>query len=98
MPLPRRIAAWLKRPSLVRGVPLSLAVLAGTMLLAGFPAPDAPHPSNWHALLVPLALWGMIETGGCMGRRLNFYFAGVMVLLYSELMILFLVLFFWLWV
>ena len=87
----------LRRPSLARGVALSLAALAGTMLIAGLPASDAPRPSNWHALVTPLAVWGMVETGRCMGRKLNLYFAGVMILLYAELMILFLVLFFWLW-
>ena len=82
----------------MRGVGLSMVTLGATMLVAGFPAADAPRATNWQALLVPFAAAGMVETGRCMGRKLNLYFAGVLVLMYSELMILFLVMFFWLWV
>jgi hypothetical protein len=37
----------------------------------------------------------MVETARCLGRRWSFYHAGVIVLLYAELMILALVLSLW---
>jgi len=37
----------------------------------------------------------MVETARCLDRRWSFYHAGVLLLLYSELMILVLALFFW---
>jgi hypothetical protein len=39
----------------------------------------------------------MFETARCLGRRWSFYHAGVLILLYAELMILALALFFWLY-
>lgn len=39
----------------------------------------------------------MIETARCLGRRWSFYHAGVLILLYAELMILAMVLFLWLY-
>jgi hypothetical protein len=38
----------------------------------------------------------MIETARCLGRKWSLYHAGVLILLYSELMILAMALFFWL--
>jgi hypothetical protein len=37
----------------------------------------------------------MVETARCLCRRWSLYHAGVLILLYSELMILAMVLFFW---
>jgi hypothetical protein len=37
----------------------------------------------------------MVETARCLGRRWSLYHAGVLILLYSELMILAMVLFLW---
>jgi hypothetical protein len=65
--------------------------------IAGFPAPDAPQASNWQLLVVPLACWAMVETFRCLGRRWSLYHAGVLILLYSELMILALALFLWIY-
>ena len=45
---------------------------------------------------MPFACWGMVETARCLSRKWSLYHAGVLILLYSELMILALVLFFWL--
>jgi hypothetical protein len=43
-----------------------------------------------------VAFWGMVETARCLTRKWSLYYAGVLILLYSELMILALALFFWL--
>ncbi|MGD0831792.1 MAG: permease [Terracidiphilus sp.] len=85
----------LRQPSLARGVLLALGTLAASLRLAGFPFLSAPRASVWQILLVPAVGWGMIETLRCMGSRWTLYNAGVLILLYSELMILGLVLFFW---
>jgi hypothetical protein len=37
----------------------------------------------------------MVDTARCLGRRWSLYHAGVLILLYSELMILALAVFFW---
>jgi hypothetical protein len=94
--LPRSSIFHLRRPSLLRGVFLSLAALAASLRLEGFPNTGALHASSWQALTVPFACWGMVETVRCLGRRWSLYHAGVLILLYSELMILALTLFFWL--
>jgi len=39
------------------------------------------------------AAWGMAETARCLSRKWSLYHAGVLILLYSELMILALILF-----
>jgi hypothetical protein len=44
-----------------------------------------------------MASWGMVETARCLARKWSLYHAGVLILLYSELMILALVLFLWLY-
>ena len=87
----------LRGKSLLRGILLSLGAFAATLLLEGFPRTDSLHASPWQILVVPAAFWGMIETARCLGRRWNLYHAGVLILLYSELMILALALFFWLY-
>jgi hypothetical protein len=87
----------LRQRSLARGMLLALGAFAASLLIAGFPAPDAPHPSNWQIAAVPLACWAMVETFRCLGRRWSLYHAGVLILLYSELMILALALFLWIY-
>jgi hypothetical protein len=47
--------------------------------------------------MVPIAAWGMVETARCLTRKWSLYYAGVLFLLYSELMILALAIFFWLY-
>jgi hypothetical protein len=46
---------------------------------------------------VLLAAWSMAETFRCLGRTWSLYHAGVLILLYSELMILALALFLWIY-
>ena len=86
-----------RQPSLLRGVLGSLTALGMTLRLAGFPTPDAPRPSNWQIVAVLLAACGMAETFRCLGRTWSLYHAGVLILLYSELMILVLALFLWIY-
>jgi hypothetical protein len=92
---PRLDLFRLRRPSLVRGVLLALGALAVSLCLTGFPFAGAPHASHWQILLVPIVCWGMMETFRCLGRRWSLYHAGVLIMLYSELMILAMVLFLW---
>jgi len=87
----------LRRKSLLRGILLSLGAFAASLLLEGFPRTDSLHASSWQILVVPAAFWGMIETARCLSRKWSLHHAGVLILLYSELMILALALFFWLY-
>lgn len=86
----------LRSKSLLRGIVLSLGAFAASMLLEGFPRTNSLHASPWQILVVPAACWGMIETARCLSRKWSFYHAGVLILLYSELMILAMAIFFWL--
>lgn len=70
--------------------------MAASLLLAGFPNIDALHGSPWQILPALAAAWGMVETARCMRRKWSLYHAGVLILLYAELMILALALFLWL--
>ena len=83
----------MRSKSLIRGVLLSLGALAASLRLEGFPDTGALHASPWQILAVPVACWGMAETARCLGRKWSLYHAGVLILLYAELMILALVLF-----
>ena len=92
----RRLSIFrLDQRSLARALTLALGGFALSLRLAGFPAPDSPHPSRWQAAVIPVVAWAMIETARCLRRRWSFYHAGVVILLYSELMILVMVLFLW---
>ena len=85
----------LRQRSLARGIALSLGAFFGSLRLAGFPDITRLHGSPWQVLLVPVACLGMIDTWRCLGRRWSLYHAGVLILLYSELMMLALVVFLW---
>ncbi len=69
--------------------------MAASMRLAGFPDGEHLHASAWQVLPVAAAACGMVETARCLGRHWSFYHAGVLILLYSELMILAMAVFFW---
>ena len=91
--LPRTPIFRLRQRSLVRGVALSLCSFAISLRLAGFPDVRRLHGSTWQLLVAIAAAWGMVETARCLRRKWSLYHAGVLILLYSELMILALVLF-----
>ena len=78
----------LRQKCLGRGVALALIALAASLLLAGFPYIGNLHGSPWQVLTMLAAGWGLGETARCIRRRWSLYHAGVILLLYSELMIL----------
>lgn len=78
----------LRRKSLPRGIILSVGSFLLALRLAGFPYIQNLHGSNWEFLALALAAWGMGETARCLQRRWSLYHAGVILLLYSDLMIL----------
>ena len=78
----------LRQKSLVRGIFLSLAAFASSLLLAGFPHIERLHGSGWQVVALLLGAWGMGETGRCMRGKWSLYSAGVLILLYSDLVIL----------
>lgn len=94
---PRLSIFRLQRKSLLRGILLSLGALVASLRLEGFPGKDSLHASPWQILVVPIASWGMVETARCLTRKWSLYYVGVLILLYSELMILALAIFFWLY-
>ena len=65
--------------------------------MQAFPTPTISTPPPGRFLAVPFICWGMAETARCLGRKWSLYHAGVLILLYAELMILALVLFLWLY-
>ena len=95
MPISRTNVLHPRRRSLVRGILLSLSAWVGSMRLAGFPDAQHLHASVWQFVPVLAAAWGMVDTARCLGRRWCLYHAGVLILLYSELMILAMAVFFW---
>ena len=91
--LPRISIFRLRQHSIVRGIVLSLAAFITSLLLAGFPHIEKLHSSSWQIAALFIAAWGMAETGRCMGGKWNLYHAGVLILLYSDLVILTLIVF-----
>ncbi len=73
---------------------LSLGALVASMRLAGFPDTRHLHASIWQILPVIAAAWG-IDTARCLGRKWSLHHAGVLILLWSELMILAMAVFLW---
>jgi CO dehydrogenase/acetyl-CoA synthase gamma subunit (corrinoid Fe-S protein) len=78
----------LRQKSLVRAILLSLGAFAASLRLAGFPSVDNLHGSHWQILALLVAAWGMAETARCLQRKWSLYHAGVLLLLYADLMIL----------
>jgi hypothetical protein len=83
----------LGQKSLVRGIVLSLTAFITSLLLAGFPHIQNLHGSSWQVAALFLGAWGMAETGRCMRGKWSLYSAGVLILLYSDLVILMLIVF-----
>lgn len=93
MELPRPSFVLLRRKSLLRALALSLSAFAISLRLAGFPHIDDLHGSRWQVLPLLICLFGMADTARCLNRRWSFYHAGILLLLYSNLMILVMILF-----
>jgi CO dehydrogenase/acetyl-CoA synthase gamma subunit (corrinoid Fe-S protein) len=78
----------LRQKSLVRAILLSLGAFVASLRLAGFPQIENLHGSWWQILALLVAAWGMAETARCLQRKWSLYHAGVLLLLYADLMIL----------
>ncbi len=76
---------------MLRGNLLVLSSFASAFPLSGF-----PHSRATPLLAIPalLALLGTFDTMRCMQPRWNFYHSGVILLIYMDLMVICLILFF----
>jgi hypothetical protein len=78
----------LRHRSIARGILLSVGAFFGSLRLAGFPHIEDLHSSHWQFVALLVAAWGMVETARCLRRKWSLYHAGVLIMLYSDLMIL----------
>ena len=76
--------------SLVRGTAVVLASLIGALVCAGFP--DI-HPTLWIVLPAAAATYGTWETSRCLRRQWSFYHGGVVLLLYTDVLVVAMILF-----
>lgn len=86
--LPRTSILHPSHPSLPRGILLAMSAFAYSLRLGGFPDLSALHSTHWQIVPAVLALAGLVETARCTRRRWSLYQAGVLILLYSEVMVL----------
>jgi hypothetical protein len=87
--LPRTSIFRLRQKSLARGIVLAMGSFIISLRLAGFPDINALHSSNWQMVPALLEFWGMIETARCLSRRQwSMHHGGVLIILYTEVMIL----------
>jgi hypothetical protein len=80
-----------RRRSLVRANLLVLGSFGASFLLSGF-----PHSRATPLLVIPVvfALLGMLDTVRCMRPRWGFYHGGVILLLFMDMLVVCLILFF----
>ena len=88
MAFPQLRIFQLRQKSLARGILLSVGAYVASLLLAGFPHIEQIHGSKWQIAALLGALWGMGETARCLRRKWSLYHAGVLILLYADLIIL----------
>ncbi len=86
--LPRTSLLRLRQPSIVRSIVLALSAFLVSLRLGGFPNLDDLHSSHWQVLPVMAAMVAMVETVRCMKHKWSLYQAGVLILLYTDVMIL----------
>jgi hypothetical protein len=86
--LPGLFIFRLRQRSISRGILLSVGAFFGSLRLAGFPRIEDLHGSRWQIVALLAAAWGMAETARCLRRKWSLYHAGVLIMLYSDLMIL----------
>jgi hypothetical protein len=72
----------------MRGIVLSVGAFLLALRLAGFPYVQNLHGSRWEIVALVAAAWGMAETARCLQRRWSLYHAGVIILLWADMMIL----------
>ncbi|HTA79122.1 MAG TPA: hypothetical protein VK720_06220 [Terracidiphilus sp.] len=85
---PRFAIFRLRQKSLMRGGALSLAAFLASLRLAGFPNLANLHGSRWQLACLVFAVWGMFDIARCLQRKWNFYHGGVLLLLYTDLIIM----------
>lgn len=85
---PRFAFVHLRHKSLARGILLSLGAFIASLRLAGFPRFENLHGSHWQIVMLFVEAWGMGEIARCLQRKWTFYHGGVLLLLYTNLMIL----------
>lgn len=83
----------LRQKSLIRAITLSLGAFLASLLLAGFPHVEKLRGSRWQIVLLIVEAWGMGETARCLHRKWDLYHAGILLLLYADLMILAMIVF-----
>lgn len=83
----------LRKKSLIRAMGLSLGAFVASLLLAGFPHIERLQGSRWQIVLLFVEGWGMGETARCLHRKWDLYHAGILLLLYADLMILAMIVF-----
>jgi hypothetical protein len=83
----------LRQKSLVRALLLSLGAFLVSLRLAGFPHIENLHGSRWQSVSLVFAIWGMAETARCLHRKWSLYHAGILLLMYTNLMILAMIIF-----
>jgi hypothetical protein len=86
--LPRTTILNFRHKSLARGIVLCLTAFALSLRLGGFPDITALHSSAWQVVPGLMACWSIAETMRCADRTWSLHYAGVLILLYSEVMIL----------
>ena len=86
--LQRTSLLHIRRPSIVRSIVLALAAFLLSLRLGGFPNIDDLHASRWQIVAVLAALGAMAETARCIQRKWTLYQAGVLILLYTDMMVL----------
>ena len=67
---------------------LAVGAFFGSLRLAGFPHIEELHASHWQFAALLATAWGMVETARCLRRKWSLYHAGVLIMLYTDLMIL----------
>jgi hypothetical protein len=67
---------------------LALGAFAASLRLGGFPDIDNLHSSRWQILPILAAMCAMVETIRCMQRKWSLYQAGVLIMLYTDVMIM----------
>ncbi|HTB96732.1 MAG TPA: hypothetical protein VK716_06970 [Terracidiphilus sp.] len=82
-----------RQKSLIRALALSLGSFVASLLLAGFPHIENLHGSRWQSLALCFAIWGMVETMRCLQKKWSLYHAGILLLVYADLMILAMIVF-----
>jgi hypothetical protein len=80
----------IRKRSLLRGTVLVMGSLTLAFLLAGFPN---DHPSLKLLIPVLLAVAGMWDTMRCLQRRWSLYHGSVVLLVFADILALFMILF-----